>query len=414
MLTRDIINQLTSQEQKKKLSTWEYLDDLNNENFKYVADKFFKKETDEKKRTLNVWSGVFETITWVYSSFVGNPLFPVNINLKLAVDDFVTFGYACLSVERVDNEWSVVCLPTESHIRLEWVDYIYRAYKKIVDNKTQYYYLETSYNGGTITNTLYRADGILTAFKQVPLDTVEETRWLQDVIATGLDQCFWKVYNADDQVSIIDKIKKLVYSLDRKAVMFDTQFLQNVESFVLVKGIDLPNSVKKSYSEWNPVDFASLGRYITTTADGGMEFVENTNNLIKDAMWYEQTQLKKISSITWVPIDYLWWDGTAWAIWEWSRQLLHWLLIKRITEIRSIFDTVLQEILNSLTWVVDQYTRPDIYPTDSKDILDEVTVALNSWIISRHTAMRRYLDLTDEEVEIEKQRIDSEIIPNQQ
>jgi hypothetical protein len=36
-----------------------------------------------------------------------------------------------------------------------------------------------------------------------------------------------------------------------------------------------------------------------------MEFVENTNNLIKDAMEYEQTQIEKISSITNIPMDFL-------------------------------------------------------------------------------------------------------------
>jgi hypothetical protein len=38
-----------------------------------------------------------------------------------------------------------------------------------------------------------------------------------------------------DLVSTIKTIKNNIYSVDRKLTMVDTQFLQNVESFILMK-----------------------------------------------------------------------------------------------------------------------------------------------------------------------------------
>jgi hypothetical protein len=58
---------------------------------------------------------------------------------------------------------------------------------------------------------------------------------LLPVIETKLDKCFWRIKDEDKQVPLIEKIKSIVYSIDRKIVMFDTQFLQNVESFALLK-----------------------------------------------------------------------------------------------------------------------------------------------------------------------------------
>jgi hypothetical protein len=53
-----------------------------------------------------------------------------------------------------------------------------------------------------------------------------------------MDKVFWVIKDdelEDQPISLIDKVKNIVYSIDRKIVMFETQFLQNVESFVLMK-----------------------------------------------------------------------------------------------------------------------------------------------------------------------------------
>jgi len=119
------------------------------------------------------------------------------------------------------------------------------------------------------------------------LDTVPETSNLQETVVTGLDQVFRKIEeDALEQfpISLIDQIKQIVYSIDRNINMFDTQFLQNVESFVLMKGIGLPTKLINKYEEHGKLDFRDLGRYITADADGSIEFVNNSNDLIDKAI----------------------------------------------------------------------------------------------------------------------------------
>jgi hypothetical protein len=51
------------------------------------------------------------------------------------------------------------------------------------------------------------------------------------------------------QGSIVEQVKQQIYAMDRKKVMFDNQFLQNVESFILFKGIDLPPMAASKYEQ---------------------------------------------------------------------------------------------------------------------------------------------------------------------
>jgi hypothetical protein len=175
--------------------------------------------------------------------------------------------------------------------------------------KSKYYYLISSYIGGTIENKLYESnDYQLKNLKEVPLDTIDETSNLEPTVNTGLEKCFWVIKDdemEDSPISLIDKIQNIVYSIDRKIVMFETQFLQNVESFVLLKGINIPNKILESYNETGKISFSDLGRYLTTDFDGKIEFINNQNTLLDKAVDYEKEQVNKISAMTNIPLDFL-------------------------------------------------------------------------------------------------------------
>jgi hypothetical protein len=144
--------------------------------------------------------------------------------------------------------------------------------------------------------------------REVPLDTIDETSNLEPTVNTGLEKCFWVIKDdelEDSPISLIDKIQNIVYSIDRKIVMFETQFLQNVESFVLLKGINIPNKILESYNETGKISFSDLGRYLTTDFDGKIEFINNQNTLLDKAVDYEKEQVNKISTMTNIPLDFL-------------------------------------------------------------------------------------------------------------
>lgn len=417
MITQNIINVLAEKLKQKKLITGEYLKDENNENFQYIKGKFFSWETIDKTKTLNTGSGLFESIANILSYYVWNPSVDFKIATQLLVKDYTALWYACVGITKKDWKFQTQYQPAENYYRENGVDYIIRAYKKVyhnnIDKKTEFYYLITSYFGGIIENKLYKVNSLLlTDIKEVDLITIDETANLDPIIDTGLTKTFWKITDEEEQIPLIETVKDKVYSIDRKIMMLDTQFLQNVESFVLMKGITVPDKIVRDYNEWNKINFSDLWRYIVAETDASMEFVNNSNSLIKEAIDYEDRQIEKVASITNIPMDFLGGMWTAGAIGEWSRELLHGAFYKRIVWIRELFDTFITDIIDVIREqdknLEDKYSRDDVFSKNSKDLVDELSVALSDRIISKKTAMKKYLWYTDEEVELEMQEIMNE------
>lgn len=189
---------------------------------------------------------------------------------------------------------------------------MYRFYMDDTKDFDQYYVLITEYYTGRTENKLYQMNGpkSLDTLIEVPLDTRPETANLLPVEQTGLPYPAIVVIKEDlmDQkpLSMADMIKDIVYSLDRKTMLFETQFLKNVESFILTKNIARPMHLLEKYQNGVKIRFADLPRVLRTSDEqGSIEFVNNTNDLIGDAMEYEKSQIARISAITSIPMDFL-------------------------------------------------------------------------------------------------------------
>lgn len=417
MITKDMINILADQSAKKKLATGKYINDPLNDNFQYIQWKFYPNEELKKVQTLVSGSWLFESISNTISYSVGNPKTNFFFPTASLAKDYCALWFATFWLERIDWKLRVVYLPAENYIEKDGIDYVIRSYELETimywsQINRKYFFLVTSYIGGTIENKLYQWDTKnfvdVAKLTEVPLDTLPETNNLEPIIVTGLDRVFRKIQEDKLEqfpISLIDQIKQIVYSIDRNINMFDTQFLQNVESFVLMKGISLPTKLIDKYENTGKIDFRDLWRYITADADGSIEFVENSNSLIKDAMLYESTKLQRVSSITNIPIDFLWWMWTAWAVWEGSRELLHWSFIKKIISIRELFDEYITQVIDILkkedNEIKDNYSRDDVFSKNTKQLAEELKIAREIWLISNRTALKRYLSLDDSEIDIE-------------
>lgn len=425
MITKNMINVLADQSAKKKLVTGKYVNDPLNDNFQYIKWKFYPNEELKKVQTLVSGSGLFEAVANTISYYTGNPktnfFFPTNNLAK----DYCALWFATFWLERIDGNLRVVYLPAENYIEQDGIDYVIRSYELETvmywsQINRKYFFLVTSYIGGTIENKLYQWDTKsfidIATLIEVPLTTLPETNNLEPIIVTWLDKVFRKIQEDKLEqfpISIIDQIKQIVYSIDRNINMFETQFLQNVESFVIMKGISLPTKIINKYEEHWKIDFRDLGRYITADVDGSIEFVQNNNELIKDAISYESTKLARVSSITNIPMDFLGGMGTAWAVGEGSRELLHWSFIKKIIAIRELFDEYITQVIDILKKendeVKDNYSRDDVFSKNTKQLAEELKIVREIGLISKRTALKRYLSLDDSEIDIELALIDDEV-----
>jgi hypothetical protein len=189
--------------------------------------------------------------------------------------------------------------------------------------------------------------------------------------------------------------------------------LQNVESFILMKGIKLPQKTITDYNNWIKLNFNSIWRVLQSDEWWSIEFVNNVNGLLQDAILYEENDLKMISSITKVPVDFLGWTTKEWNIWVWSRSLLHGAFIKLIENIRDKFDIVLWEILELIWKEDDTYTWNDIFAKSDTELVEELKIARESLIISQETAVRKYLWMDKEKTVVELEKINWILETNQ-
>lgn len=395
---------LFDQAQNKKLETGEYLTDTNNDNYKYIKDKFFLYEDDAKVQLLNIGSGLFTTIADVFAFYVWNPSIELDVTMDLFVRDMVSVWFCTMWMEREWGKLKLVYQPAKNYWNENGIDKISRLY---IDDNEQYYVLVQSYYVWYIENKLYKMPyASLTGGSEVPLDTIPQTAGLLDIVQTGLKVpaliVVW-----DNPISTLAKVKPLVYAIDRQIVMNHTQYLQNVESFVIFKGIKRPQKLLDEYNKWHRINFSQIGRIINWDENSTVEFVNNVNSLIDTAIKDMDNYTRRICAMTTIPVEFMWLESNEWAIGQWSRTLRHWAFMKKVKYYRDLLDEAIQEYLE-LANIDETYTRWDIFVKTDKELADELKVAREIKIISQYNAIKKYNNYTEEEAIEEQLLIEEE------
>lgn len=406
-------SKLSDQSRLKDLYTNDYLNDDYNENFKIISELYFNNNNKRAKH-FNVGTNLFATITDTIANFVWNPYIDIQLNLTDYTKDLVSVWKAVFWLKRVDNwtinwELQVYHIPAENHLVSDWISKVFTLFKQIEWDDTVYYILKQCFYDNYIENKLYKLNKIVdNMWLEVPLDAIQETANLQEIVNTGLDRpaiFYTDDKNIDGLKSELDKIKNIVYSLDRKAVMFETQLLWELEQFKIFENLDIPESAIND--DWT-VSMAKLPKILATDttlgASGNIKYISNKNELIQEAINYEQTQLRKISSATSIPTDFLWINSTSAISWT-SREIMISAFIKKIKAYREKLTEVMQEILEIFekeNWTETYINWDDIISKNEKELIEELKLAREAGLISQFTWIQKYQNLKKEE-DIEKE-----------
>jgi len=396
---------LYNQSQLKKLETGQYLTDTDNDNYKYIKDKFFLYESDDKAQLLNVGSGLFTTIPDIFAFYVGTP----DIDLWCQIDDFqrdlITLGFCTIWMERVDGKLQMVYQPAKNYRNEDGIDKISRLY---MDDDEVYYVLVQSYLVWTIENKLYRMNGIsLTGWTEVMLDAIPQTAWLLPIVQTGLDTPALIVVE-DSEYSMTYKIRPIIYGIDRQIVMNHTQYLKNVDSFIIFKGIKRPQKLLDDYNKGKRIDFSQIGRIVNWDENSSIEFIDNINSLIETSIKDMDNEIRRISAMTTIPIEFLGLDSNEWAVGAWSRTLRHWAFMKKVSYYRDLFDEAFNKFIELAKLKDTTYTRPDVFAKTDTELVEELKTAREIKVISLFNAIKKYNNFTDEEAQVEYDQIQSE------
>ncbi len=408
-------NQLFNQSQSKSLQNNTYLTNTSNENYKYIKDKFFYTEDDDKAQLLNVGSGIFSSVSDTISYYVWTPTTELKLELDQYVEDYVALWFATIWLYREDWVLKTDYQPAKNYWNDNWVDKILRLYVREDTNTQELYMLVTEYGIWYIENKLYKLTwSSYESDTEVELNTLPQTKDLKPRVDTKLDISALVVVKDDEReqfpISILDKIKSLVYTVDRSIVMQHVQFLQNVESFVLFKGIRRPEKLLKEYDAGKKIDFSMVGRVVNWEEWSSIEFINNTNDLIKQSIEENENNIRRISAMTDIPVEFLWLESTDWAIGANSRAMKHWAFIKRIQWIRELFDKYIGIILEAGKYETE-YTRPDVIAKSDSELAEELKTAREIMIISQFEAIKKYNGYNDEQAQTELDKINNESLP---
>lgn len=386
---------LVKQAKLKEFYTNEYLHNEKNENFQTIQRLFFAWDRNKTKE-FNMGSSVFMTCADIIANFVWKPVTTANIEVHKQIQDLVSIGKGVFWLRRND-EWSLETyyIPWENHVRIEWVDTIIKRYEVQEGLLIKIYTLKQSFYPWRIENELYDTSNSLTTGKLVPLDTIYETSNLEPIINTEIEVPAIFVIEKE---SLFEKIKKLVYSLDRKLVMFETQFLWEIEQFKIFQNIALQPDAQ------GRVDFTKIWKVFANDISrewvSDIKIISNKNELISEAIEYEQVQLQKVSSATSIPTDFLWlknWGAISWT----SREILIQNFIKTIENYRNIITKTLTDILflfesedseqkTSVIW-------NEIITKWDRELIEELKLAREAGLVSQYTWVKLYLWLYEEE-----------------
>lgn len=409
-------SQLFKQSQLKSLQNNSYLKDTNNENFLYIKDMFFYNETEDKVKLLNMGSGIFSSVSSTISHYVWKPTTDLNINIKKYTEDYIAMWFATIWLAK--QGWNIITeyIPAKNYWNDNWIDKVLRLYVEENSNIQILYMLVSEYGVWYIENKLYKLYwSNYESDVEVPLTTIPQTSSLTPRVITGLDIPAIIVVKDDDMeqfpISMLEKIKPIVYAIDRQIVMQHKQFIQNVESFVLFKWIRRPQKILTEYDAGKKIDFSMIWRVINWDEDSSVEFIENTNSLIDKAMEENKNNILRISSITDVPPEFLWLESNDWAIGANSRTLKQGSFIKRIQGIRDLFDIYIQQILD-ITGTESDYTRPDVLAKSDNELVEELKTAREIKIISQLEAIKKYSWYNEEQALAEQELIKEETSEN--
>lgn len=397
--------QLVEQARLKSLYTNEYLNDTKNENLSLIAELFFDNNKARAKQ-FNVWSNLFSTITDNITNFVGRPVTEIDINVSEQVKDLVSVGKWVFGLRRVGSELETYYIEAKDHIIIDWVHTVFKLYEVKENIKVDYYVLKQSFYDTYIENQLFKVNEVTsTSGNIVPLDTIPQTSGLTDIMETGIKSIF-----VTYKTSILEKIKPLVYSIDRKLVMFETQFLGEIEQFKIFQNIAIPEVWVDE--NWR-VDFKKIWKIFANdvTRDGvsDIKIISNQNQLIAEAIEYEKTQLRKVSSATTIPTDFLGIEDWG-AISGTSREILIQSFIKNIENYRNSLEKVINEILAvvaSEKQIETGVIWNEIISKGDKELAEELKIARDAGIISQFTGVKLYLGLDDEQTQKELDRLQS-------
>ncbi|ATU04901.1 hypothetical protein BKN14_00385 [Candidatus Gracilibacteria bacterium HOT-871] len=263
---------------------------------------------EEQAKLINPGSYIAGIVFEWISGYIGQPKEKQNINYIDLIEGLLTTGYfrfyqnidtGKLETVKADKYFY------DKNLQKEYFVNIYEVKEDFYRKK--YYLLIETYQKGIFERKLFLLNNIgsLSYGEQVSFDELEFLAGKPEMLKIeNLDRL---VIERQVERPLLEKIKTIIFSIEKKLAEIDKNFLDYTEQFKIFRNVVIPDNCYKTLSNGiKVIDFDKLGKILVVDeingTGGGLEIVRNTNNLLVQSIEYLDDQIRSISAITSIPL----------------------------------------------------------------------------------------------------------------
>lgn len=415
-ITFNIQQELASITKNKSIIDWTYLSASDDVNFTEMVKHLYPWE-ESRAKLLNPWSYIWNIIWDKLKNFVWDAKTAFDINFDTIVESILIRGQIIIKYVNEWSKWGISSVRAETYWEDGWVEMIARVYPKyeweLLGLPTYYLYVQ-SYNGTTLRNNLYKVNTLdnLSDWEPVDLDKVYELSKLEPVQTIENLPRLAEVVDVIDR-PMMDTVRSLIYSIDRKIAEAEKHFNDYSEQFKLFQNIEIPKNcyIKRDWSK--VINWNKLWKIIRTqdySAIWDIKIIKNWNELLESALKQADKQIQTISAITDIPLNYFGVE-TARDSWQW-KEVGASNLFKRVQKYRDKIEYTLkktfkflssfQKIDERIDWsAIIRMSENDVLVQQSTMLQNNMTSLVRA-IMKTHNVDKAQADIIIEEVKLDQ------------
>ena len=376
----------------EELYSWEYIHNPEHKHTKFISEMILKCEwcIDQVNQTSAIIPNIVDSYKdWIWAPKSGLAINWWELNLSL-----VLLWKVWIEISKINNQYSYSVVPADEIYIENWtimrvVDYTY--YNKVKDIK-EYYTLKREYYSGYTLNFLYEKNNNsdnkwkkINLNKLVDLWLIDSKNLLQEKELTWIN---WEsliiITNTDNK---LNKILSLVYMIEKLMISVDKELLLLTPQKILFKWIKLKDEdIQKD-------------NWFTDNQEASVDIISKANEYIELDWKVIENKLRLISAISAIPLEDFWFD-VSWSIGLQAQKARRYKFESLITNLRGVIEAwirlVLERIntkdtenINLLWW--------NIWHTDEKSQIENITLAKDAWLMNDIEALMIYWGVSEKQ-----------------
>lgn len=411
-------NRLRQISKYEEMLSDDYLSNLKIAQTAFIYEKFFKggesAQRQERLDLLNISYSIPLLISERLADYVGEPSSPYEeLDLFNFVFDYSWGGYSVMKCRKVDSKFVIEHISPDGYILCDDGSEQLLSYllKENDSGMVEQYVLVQTYTKGVIQNELYKldvgyTDGSIKG-SPVPLATLEETSGILEEEKTGFKENpivvthNTKISSTKYGDSDIRKVRSLITSIEVQAVNIQDQMLKHLQAKLAIPVSKMPINKKTGL-----VDISKLEVIGMENGDPHPMYVTNTNPLIEKSFEQIEKFIIQIATILAIPIEFFGIKAVGGAESEGTKIIRLSPFIKHVERVRKAFNKSfkkIEKIAKGFNVSIEDtaIVWGDVFPKNKASEADELSIALDSRLISLKKAIMRYQGISAEEAEKE-------------